>query len=129
MTPMKQIAAIAFAATLSLGLVATACSDDTQDAVDTAVDQTSALGIARAWQASLVGNETADTDPAGVRSVAVLEQSSEDLPGDPTIVGIDDADGDGADDDGTVQVDVEDQSACLTLPESGNDIDVEGGAC
>jgi len=36
---------------------------------------------------------------------------------------------DGRDDDGYVQATVGDENACITLPESGDDIDVSGGAC
>lgn len=137
---MKRLSWTLVAFVLAGGLVATACSDETRDDISDAVDtfesdatdaaqQTGARAAAEAWRGSLLANSTADTDPAGVRSVAVLEQSSGDLPGDPTIVGIEDTDGDGADDDGQVQVDVGDESACLTLPEDGDDIEVVGGAC
>ena len=51
-----------------------------------------------------------------VRDVAVLQESvADDLPGDPSVSGIDDADGDGKDDDGKVQVVVGDQTACITV--------------
>jgi hypothetical protein len=118
-----------------VGLMAAgACDDDTRDkakeAVESAKDKAGEAGAraaAEAFRASLKAQD--DDVPGGVRNVDVLREAAKDLPGDPEITGIDDADGDGRDDDGYVQAKVGDESACITLPESGDDIDVSGGAC
>lgn len=124
-------------ALLAAPLVA-GCSSDTvdktKDAAESAgddvasgADSAQARTTAEALRASLKGNKTADEE--GVRSVAAIEEAVEDLPGDPDVNGIDDGDGDGLDDDGKVQVTVDEEQACLTLPGTGEDTTVEGGAC
>ena len=133
-------------------LVALPGEADSVAAVRTAVDQAYGHRVMRrrwpevtaeALRASLSSNDTAAED--GLRSVAALQEVADDLPGDPEVTGIEDGDGDGLDDDGKVQVDQDDASACVTLPEAGDDstqegedddatdamgdIEVEGGAC
>jgi len=133
----RTAVALLFASLLVLPF-ATACSSDTtDDAKETvesakddaaeAADDATARGQAEALRASLKGNETADDE--GARSVSVLRQAADDLPGDPDVSGIDDGDGDGLDDDGKVQITVDDSSACVSLPETGEDIDVTDGDC
>ena len=61
---------------------------------------------------------------ASRRDVDVLEESVDDLPGEPEVTGIDDGDGDGRDDDGVVEVHVGDQRACLVIGEPGDGDDV-----
>lgn len=135
-SPRHALAALAISAALISG--AAACSsDDQQDAKDTATsirdeaaetaDAAGARATAEALRASLKANGTADEE--GIRSVDAIEQAAEDLPGDPDITGIDDEDGDGLDDDGKVQVQVDDTYACLSLPESGEDTEVTGERC
>jgi hypothetical protein len=113
------------------------CSDDTEDKVDDAAqsvreDAEDAAGSAAArataesMRADLLANDLPENQT--VRDVAVLQQTADDLPGDVQLSGVADADGDGKDDDGKVQVDVGDQSACLTVADNG-DVDVSGGAC
>lgn len=97
------------------------------DEVDTKADEAAARGAAEELRTRMKANDTANAE--GVRSVAALNESAEDLTGDPEVTGIEDSDDDGLDDDGKVQVDVGDSSACLTLPEEGEDTTVEGGAC
>ena len=147
MRSRSRLLAPAFALTLLLG--ASACSDDTNDKVSDAADSVGsdvsdaagdiredaedgagAVGArtqAEALRASLKGNDTADAE--GVRSVAAINEAAADLPGDVEVTGVDDADGDGLDDDGRVQVDQGDQSACVILPAEGEDTTVENGAC
>ena len=147
MRSRSRLLAPAFALTLLLG--ASACSDDTNDKVSDAADSVGsdvsdaagnirehaedgagAVGArtqAEALRASLKGNDTADAE--GVRSVAAINEAATDLPGDVEVTGVDDADGDGLDDDGRVQVDQGDQSACVILPAEGEDTTVENGAC
>ena len=142
----RLLAPFAIAA-LFLGVAA--CSDDTQDDAEEAVEsakdeagekvdeakekagegieETKAYAAAQELRARMKANDTANEE--GVRSVAALEESTEDLMGDPDVTGIEDGDGDGLDDDGKVKVDVDDSSACLTLHEEGEYTTVEGGAC
>jgi hypothetical protein len=112
-------------------LVGGACDDDTEDNVERAKEKAGEAGARATAEAFRVSLKAQDTDDAsgGVRNVEALRSAAEDLPGDPDITGIADADGDGRDDDGYVQADVGDESACVTLPETGDDIDVSGGAC
>ena len=123
---------------LTLAPLAAACSSETADkagdtidsAADdaaTAADKTQARTTAEALRASLKGNATADDE--GIRSVKAINEAAEDLPGDPEITGVDHGDGDGLDDDGKVGVTVDDEQACLTLPEEGEDTEVTSEAC
>jgi hypothetical protein len=127
---------MSLAALAVVGLLAggAACDDDTRDKAKEAVEsakekvgEAGARAAAEAFRASLKAQD--DDVPGGVRNVDVLREAAKDLPGDPAITGIDDADGDGRDDDGYVQAKVGDETACVTVPESGDDIDVSGGAC
>lgn len=118
-----------------VGLVAAgACDDDTRDKAEETVQsakekagEAGARATAEAFRASLKAQD--DDVPGGVRNVEVLREAAKDLPGDPEITGIDDVNGDGRDDDGHVQAKVGDQKACITVPETGDDVDVAGGAC
>ena len=101
--------------------------DKVGDEVDETADEAAARGAAEELRTRMKSNDTANDE--GVRSIAALNESAEDLTGDPDVTGIEDSDDDGLDDDGKVQVDVGDSSACLTLPEEGEDTSVEGGAC
>ncbi len=123
---------------LSVAPLAAGCSSETKDKAGDAIesgkddaaktaDEVEARTTAEALRASLKGNDTADED--GIRSVAAINEAVEDLPGDPEVTGIDDTDGDGLDDDGKVQVTVDESQSCLTLPAEGEDADVEDGAC
>jgi hypothetical protein len=128
------------AALLLLG--AAACSeDDKDDARETAtslgeeLDDRAGQAGARAQAETLRGliKEDDRTPSDGARSMAVLEESASELPGEPEVVGVADGDGDGLDDDGRVEIVVNDESACLTIADSepGTDpeIEVAGGAC
>lgn len=101
--------------------------EDGVDEVGTKADEAAARAAAEELRTRMKANDTANDE--GIRSIAALEESAEDLTGDPDVTGIEDTDGDGLDDDGKVQVDVGDSSACLTLPEEGEDTSVEGGEC
>lgn len=124
---------------IALALLGAACSDDTRDKigdaaesvqedVESATDEARARSAAEAFRVSI---KAADLDDAagGAREVAMLQQSGEDLPGDPIAQGIVDGDGDGVDDDGFVEFVVGDAVTCVTLPVTGDDIDVSGGRC
>jgi hypothetical protein len=97
------------------------------DAVEQAGDRAGARAVAEAIRAALVvENLEADQN---VRDVDVLREAVGDVPGDPQVSGIDDANGDGRDDDGKIEVAVDAERACLTLPDGGGDIDVAAQAC
>ena len=136
---------------LVLGLFGalTACSKDTKDKASdaaksagedvktqagkakdnaaAAVDYTAARAAAEALRVSLKGNSTADDK--GIRSVDAINQAASDLPGSPDISGVDDGNGDGLDDDGKVQVAVDDAKVCVALPATGENTKVTDGAC
>lgn len=102
-------------------------AEDAGDAIGTKSDEAAARAAAEELRTRMKSNDTANDE--GIRSIAALEESAEDLTGSPEVTGIEDSDGDGLDDDGKVQINVGDSSACLTLPEEGEDTQVEGGAC
>lgn len=129
----RLLAAGAMAALLAAG-----CSEETQKEVDEAADSVredaedaagdaGARTVAESLRAALAINDIAEND--GYRSVKALQDAADDLPGDPQISGIEDADGDGFDDDGEVEVTVEDQAACLLIPETGTETEVTNGGC
>lgn len=89
---------------------------------------------AEAMRASLVADRTAGTNagngttPENPRSVNRLDEAADNVPGNPTISGIEDKDGDGNDDDGKVQFQVDDNYACLTVGTDGS-TDVSSERC
>jgi hypothetical protein len=134
---MRRLAMIAVALFV-LPVAATACTqDDRDEARDTAedvqddvaegIDTVGARSVAETFRLSMQNNDTAERE--GMRSIDALEQARDDLPGDPEITGIEDTTGDGMDDDGEVEVTVGGETACVTLPEEGDDIEVTDGSC
>jgi hypothetical protein len=107
----------------ALSLLAAAC-----DEAEETAKQTGARTSAEAFRVSVKAQDT-EGDPGGVRNIQVLREAADDLPGGPDVLGINDGDGDGIDDDGFVEVSVDKEFACVTLPESGDDVDVSGGRC
>jgi hypothetical protein len=112
------------------------CSDETRDQtreaaesagedLDQAVDEGSARSVAEALRAAIESDD--DYDDSGQPTVAVINDNVDDLPGEPEVEGVADADGDGLDDDGAVDVRVDDEGACLRLTDGS--IDVENGFC
>lgn len=148
MSAARRLAPLAIAA-LVLVPFAAACSEETQDnardtvesleddarenagtlvdEVEEGADEAGARAAAEELRARVEANDTADAE--GLRSMAAIEESAKDLVGDPEVEGIEDTTGDGLDDDGKIQVNVGEASACLTLPESGDDATVEDGPC
>jgi len=106
-----------------MSLLAAACDEAEEKA-----KEAGARASAETFRVSVKAQDT-EGDPGGVRNVRVLREAADDLPGKANVVGIDDGNGDGIDDDGVVEVKVDDEFACVTLPESGDDIDVSGGRC
>lgn len=111
-----------------LAVVGGACSDDELDSVadevgnvastvaDAAQD-VSARSVAEAYRAALLADDGADGPDR--RRIQVLQETSGDLPGEPEVQGIEDGNGDGLDDDGRVELRVDDQSSCLLIAEDG----------
>lgn len=124
--------AVAVAMCLALGLLV-GCGDDEPDDgsgagddVEEVAESAGARAVAEAVRAALVAE---DLDEAEHESdVAVLQEAVEDIPGEPDVTGIEDADGDGRDDDGKVEIHVDSEVACLSVQSSGR-VDVTGGEC
>ena len=112
-------------------LVGGACDDDSdgqnvREEVEDAVGGATALAAAESMRAALEAQDLGSGET--LRSVSVLQENADDVPGDPEVSGIADADGDGNDDDGQVELKVGDQAACVTVT-SQNDVSVDDGAC
>jgi hypothetical protein len=135
---MRSYRVITSAAFISLACLvgAVGCSDDSGDsALDQARDvasdvkenanDTAARAVAEAYRAAL----KAKGGGQSLRTVTLLNEAADTLPGSPDISGITDSDGDGLDDDGKVQVKVNSGQACVTVPATGDLVDVNGGAC
>ena len=99
--------------------------DDPDEGAGEIAESAAARAVAEIIRLALFEDDGPDTDR---RKVAVLQESVDDLPGSPDVSGITDDDGDGLDDDGAVEVRVNDEVACLTVAEDG-EVDVTGGAC
>jgi hypothetical protein len=118
---------------LTSALWLSACGDDESaadqardaaDEVDSAVD----AGIARA-QAEILRQRAKDLVRQGetLDSMSVLQEAARDLPRSPTVTGIADANGDGRDDDGKLEIAIDDSYACVVV--TGPDIDVSSARC
>jgi hypothetical protein len=127
---LVPVAAVMAAAALLVG----ACGDDEdgdaggeieREAGDL-VEGAGARAVAEALRATLVSEDLGATEHA--LDIPVIQEAVADLPGSPDVTGIEDADGDGQDDDGRIQVEVEDEAACIDIAENG-ETDVSGGAC
>jgi hypothetical protein len=99
--------------------------DDPDDDIGEVAESAAARAVAEVIRLALFEDDGPDSDR---RKVEVLQESVDDLPGSPDVSGIADDDGDGLDDDGEVEVRVNDEVACLTVAEDG-EVDVTGGAC
>jgi hypothetical protein len=118
---------------LGLGLVA-GCSDDDSDAgndqstgdrAEELIESAGARGLGEALRLFLLADDAFDEHP---REVRVLEENVGDLPGKPEVTGIEDADGDGQDDDGNLETHLNNEVACVSVSNAGR-VDVHGGAC
>jgi hypothetical protein len=119
-------------------LTVTGCSKDTKDKANDlgksvrkdAEENTgklAAYALAETFRSSLKANAAAKEE--GLRSIAALEEVEQDMPGKPDISGIQDDDHDGQDDDGKVLVKVNDKMACVIIPATGDNTDIEEGPC
>jgi hypothetical protein len=100
-------------------------ADDAAGAVDEKVDEGLARGQAEILRERI--KDVAGGDSAQWTTIVVIEEATSDLPSDPEITGVEDADGDGADDDGKIGVAIDDSNACVTI--GADDIDVSGDTC
>jgi hypothetical protein len=109
------------------------CGDDSSAAdkardaagqVDSAVD----AGLARG-QAEILRQRAKDFVRQGesVASMSVLQEAARDLPSNPTVTGLADANGDGLDDDGKLEITIDKSHACVMI--TGTDIDVTSTRC
>src|SRR4051794_27779726 len=113
------------------------CSDDTKNKLkntassvretgENAAGAAGAIALAETLRGALAAKDLQSGQTE--RDVSVINATVRDLPGNPNVTGIEDANGDGKDDDGKVQVNVGDQSACLNIAPNG-DMNVDNGAC
>jgi hypothetical protein len=129
----------ALAVSLACLLCVVACSDDGKSAADQVKDaaqdaannvketanDAAARAVAESYRAAL----KAKGGGQPLRTITLLNDVKGTLPGSPDISGITDGNGDGQDDDGKVQVKVNDSQACVTVPATGDLVDVNGGSC
>lgn len=100
--------------------------DDVREDVEDAAGAAGARAVAEAFRGALLAE---DLEPdQTLRDVDVLEAAADGVPGTPDISGIEDADGDGRDDDGEVEAATGDQAACVTVAENG-EVEVAGESC
>lgn len=130
---MRNLARLlAVPALVALAPLLAGCGDDDNDGESIAdeaaqlADSAGAVAVAEALHAILVADDLGDESER--RNVDVLREAVDDLPGDPEVVGIADEDGDGRDDDGRVEVRVDDEAACVAIATNG-DTDVHDRAC
>jgi hypothetical protein len=141
-TPMRAVAqkrrrarraGIATAAVAALLL--SACGDDNaDDAADRArdaagqIDDAVDAGIART-QAEILRQRAKDLVRQGesLDSMSVLQEAARDLPRSPTVSGLNDGNGDGRDDDGKLEITIDESHSCVIV--AGGDIDVTSNRC
>jgi hypothetical protein len=100
--------------------------DEIDDQAAEVTDSAGARGVAEALRLVLIEDDL--DDDQHVRDVDVLQESVDDLPGEPEVLGIADEDGDGKDDDGKVEIRVNDEVACMSVS-MDSDVEVTGGGC
>lgn len=134
--PSKRRARRAGIATAAVAaLLLGACGDDNSDdaanrardaagQIDDAVD----AGIART-QAEILRQRAKDLVRQGesLDSMSVLQEAARDLPRSPTVSGLNDGNGDGRDDDGKLQITIDESHSCVIV--TGGDIDVTSNRC
>lgn len=119
---------LAILATFAFGTAAVACSDETQkkaeeaiegakEDVENAANETVARVQAEAFRTALRAADLDNDDDR--RRIEVLEEAADEL-ADDVVVGIEDDDGDGLDDDGLVQIESENQAACVRIARNGD---------
>jgi hypothetical protein len=127
--PARRLAWTGIVVVLLAAIACSADDDSAGDDPDNDLGEQAASAEARAVAEALRVVILADgSDGPERREVASLQENVDDIPGDPDISGIADDDGDGLDDDGKIEITVDDEVACLTVAEAG-DVDVTGGSC
>jgi hypothetical protein len=117
-----------FVLVLATAAMLTFACDEAEEAIEEVQEKAGEAGARGAGEAFRISVKAEEGD-GSLRSVKTLQAAVDNLPGDPDIRGIHDGDGDGLDDDGYVQFNVSDQTACVKLPKSGDNVDVSGGDC
>jgi hypothetical protein len=134
---VRRGALVAVAAALTF-LGAAACSDETQSKVadasrsaatdvGNAANSASARAQAEAIRANIKTDDRTKTQ--STRTMAVIQDATAKAPGEVRTTGVADADGDGLDDDGLVEVEFNGAFACIRLPAQGTDTTVDDGHC
>jgi hypothetical protein len=125
-TARRCVATLGLVLTVGVVGVLGACSDEDRDEIERLADDAGARSVAEALRVSLLAQDLGNDQH--VDDVVIIEAAVRDLPGDPEVSGIEDADGDGRDDDGKVNVRVDDESACVTVHDNG-EVNVSDDAC
>jgi hypothetical protein len=115
-----------------LTLVAAGCGDDAQDTADSIQDSVGSAAntaLARTQAETLRATIKAKGDGNADKylSVTMLTEAIKDLPGNTKVNGIADTNGDGKDDDGKMEVVVNDATVCVSI--TGTNTEVDDGAC
>ena len=133
MTKQRSIPKKCLAIAIGSALWLSACGDDdsaTNKAREAAgeVDDAVDAGIARG-QAEIFRQRAKNLVRQGesLDSMSVLQEAARDLPRTPTVTGLGDTNGDGRDDDGKVEIAIDDSFACVVV--TGADINVSGARC
>lgn len=125
-TSRRRLAALSLALVVGIVGALGACGDDEKDDFERLAEGAGARSVAEALRVSLLAQDLGDGQH--VDDVAVIQAAVRDLPGDPDVLGVEDANGDGRDDDGKIDVRVDNEGACVTVNENG-EVNVSGDAC
>lgn len=129
-------ATAALALCVSTGL-SVACSDKTNEQLKSAGTQlasdasgAASAGGARGMAETYRGLVKTKANGQDLRSMTVLNDAKSGLPSSNVAVsGLNDANGDGKDDDGYVQFSLDNRSSCVQLPATGDNTEVTNEAC
>src|SRR5919106_6011373 len=127
---------LALFASVALAVLTAGCGDDDDagddddndaeeliEDIEDLAEGAGARGIAEGLRLSLLTEDEEDR-----RTVSAIRDAADPLPGEPEVAGIEDGDGDQRDDDGTIEVRVEDEAACVSISGDGS-VDVTGERC
>lgn len=93
------------------------------DEIDQLAEDAGARGLAEGVRLLLLTEDEEDR-----RTVSAIGDAVDRLPGEPNVTGIEDGSGDGRDDDGKIEVHVDDEAACVSVSGDGS-VDVTGERC
>jgi hypothetical protein len=128
---------LALLASVALAALTAGCGDDDDagdddddndpeqliEDIEDLAEGAGARGLAEGLRLSLLTEDEEDR-----RTVSAIRDAADRLPGEPEVAGIEDGDGDQRDDDGTIEVRVEDEAACVSISGDGS-VDVTGERC